>query len=120
KQFVGIDLSQKTINRANKNLNMFSNYELLVGDYLNVHFNYTFDIIFSSLTFFHIENKEAAIQKILTLLSPNGRFVLSIDKNPRKYLHYGEYKVKLFPDDYLGTNSLLERYGFKVKTVIET
>lgn len=120
KHLYGIDLSQKTINRADENLSMFSNYQLMVGDYLKIHIEQTFDIIYSSLTFFHIEDKAAAIKKTWTLLKPTGKFVLSIDKNSQKYLDYGTYKVKLFPDDYIDTYSLLERCGFKIKSVMET
>lgn len=98
KNFVGIDISQKTINVASKNLNMFDNCNLIVGDYLKVNFQNPFDISYSSLIFFHIEDKVSAIEKSWELLNPKGRFILSIDKNPLEFLDYGAYKVKMFPD----------------------
>lgn len=43
-------------------------------------FDSTFDVIYSSLTFMHIKDKQKAINKIADLLNDNGRFVLSISK----------------------------------------
>src|SRR5699024_8555338 len=85
KQFVGVDLSKKTIHRAQHNLESFYNYELIIGDYLTVNFKQTFDIIYSSLTFFHIEDKETAFQKTWSMLKEYGQFVLSIEKSTPNY-----------------------------------
>lgn len=91
-----------------------------VGDYLKVEFNNTFDIIYSSLTFFHIEDKVSAINKSWSLLNPNGRFVLSIEKSTLEFLDYGKYKVKMFPDDLEQTIILLKECGFKIENTFET
>lgn len=120
KYFEGVDLSQKTINKASENLKMFTNCYLTIGDYLKVEFNNTFDIIYSSLTFFHIEDKVSAINKSWALLNPNGRFVLSIDKSALEFLDYGKYKVKMFPDDLEKTITLLKDCGFNIENIFET
>lgn len=120
KDFVGVDLSLKTLNKARGNLGGFNNFELVAGDYLDIYFDKTFDIIYSSLTFFHIENKSKAIEKTWSLLNANGRFVLSIEKNSAEFLDYIKYRVKMFPDDLKHTTALLEKCGFKVNNVFET
>ena len=120
KHFVGVDLSQKTISKARENLKIFTNCNLIVGDYLKVQFDNTFDIIYSSLTFFHIEDKVSAIKKSWILLNPKGRFVLSIDKNPLEFLDYGKYRIKMFPDDLKQTIILLEECGFSIENTLET
>jgi ubiquinone/menaquinone biosynthesis C-methylase UbiE len=120
KQFVGIDLSEKTISAASENLKKFANCNLIAGDYLKVHFQNTFDIIYSSLTFFHIEDKVSAIKKCWTLLNTNGRFILSLDKNSLEFLDYGRYKVKIFPDDLKSTVALLDEWGFSIENISET
>lgn len=79
--FTGIDISPKTIERAKGNLREFSNTSLICGNYLTLQFDKSFDVIYSSLTFMHIEDKQTAIEKTADLLTPSGRFVLSIDKN---------------------------------------
>jgi ubiquinone/menaquinone biosynthesis C-methylase UbiE len=120
KYFVGVDLSQKTIRKASENLKKFSNYSLIAGDYITVDFHNTFDIIYSSLTFFHIEDKVSAIKKAKRLLNTKGRFVLSIEKNSNDFLDYGQYKVKLYPDDLEQITTILEECGFNILSVIET
>lgn len=59
-RFVGIDISPKTHERALINLNAFPNVHLICGDFLTHEFPETFDIVYSSLTFMHIEQKQFA------------------------------------------------------------
>lgn len=120
KSYVGIDLSAKTIHRAQKNLNEFNNVEFIIGDFLEIKIDQTFDIIYSSLTFFHIEEKEASIEKIFSMLNLGGRFVLSIDKNPSEYFDYETHLVKLYPDYLDSTTSMLSKVGFIVDNTTET
>ena len=61
-------------------------------------FKQKFDVIYSSLTFMHIEDKHKAINKVSSLLNKNGIFVLSIDKNQSDYIDMSTRKVKIFPD----------------------
>ena len=80
KTLYGIDISPKTIEKAKINLKEFDNITLIGDDFLIYDFNEKFDVIYSSLTFMHIEDKQAAINKAASLLKENGIFVLSVDK----------------------------------------
>lgn len=80
----------------------------------------SFDIIYSSLTFMHIKDKQEAICKIATLLNENGRFVLSIDKNKSEYIDYGMRIIEIYPDDLDITKKCIEKSGLQVEKVIET
>lgn len=99
KRLVGIDISPKTIERAFENLSSYPNIALVCGDFMSFEFDEQFDIIYSSLTFMHIEDKASAIQKIASLLNDNGRFVLSIDKSQSDFIDMGTRRVKIYPDD---------------------
>ena len=118
--FTGIDISPKTIERARENLHTFSNVKLICGDYLTYQFDKAFDVIYSSLTFMHIKDKQAAIQKALNLLAPGGRFVLSIDKNQQTEIDYGTRRITVFPDTLKETHNLLTKAGFIIEKQFET
>ncbi|MDE7297808.1 MAG: class I SAM-dependent methyltransferase [Lachnospiraceae bacterium] len=96
--FVGIDPSPKTIERAGANLRDYKNVTLICDDFLRCPFDRAFDVVYSSLTFMHIENKQAAIDKAAFLLK-NGRFVLSIDKNQDQYIEMPGRKIRIYPDN---------------------
>ena len=98
-EFYGIDISPKTIAKAKSNLIKFENVTLICADFLNYIFDQSFDVIYSSLTFMHIEEKYNAIKKAADLLNDEGLFVLSVDKNQSEYIDYGTRKIKVFPDD---------------------
>lgn len=97
-KFCGIDISPKTIERAKQNLSEYSNVNLICGNFLTHDFQTGFDVIYSSLTFMHIEDKQSAFNKIASLLNQNGILVLSIDKNQEKYIDFGTRKIKVYPD----------------------
>lgn len=97
-EFVGIDISPKTIERARQNLSEYKNKELICDDFMTYQFGQAFDVVYSSLTFMHIKEKQESINKICSLLNTNGRFVLSIDKNQDKYIEYGGSRIEIFPD----------------------
>ena len=99
KRLVGIDISPKTIERAFENLSSHLNVALICGDFMSFEFDDQFDVIYSSLTFMHIEDKASAIQKIASLLDNNGCFVLSIDKNQSDFIDMGTRRVKIYPDN---------------------
>lgn len=99
KSFTGIDVSYKTIERAKENLKSYDNVSLICDNFLSAEFNSKFDVIYSSLTFMHIENKQTAIDKVASLLCVNGLFLLSIDKNQQKYIDIGVNKIEVFPDN---------------------
>lgn len=99
KRLVGIDISPKTIERAFENLSSHPNVALICDDFMSFEFDEQFDVIYSSLTFMHIEDKASAIQKIASLLNTDGLFVLSIDKNQNNFIDMGTRQVKIYPDN---------------------
>lgn len=98
-EFTGIDISSKTTDRAKQNLGNFPNVTLICDDFMTHEFDRQVDIIYSSLTFMHIQDKQTAMNKIFGLLASGGRFVLSIDKNPSDYINTGIRKIKVYPDN---------------------
>ncbi|HHV59073.1 MAG TPA: class I SAM-dependent methyltransferase [Clostridiaceae bacterium] len=99
RKFYGIDISPKTVERAKENLRDISNVSIMLGDFMRYPFDGTYDVIYSSLTFMHIRDKGEAINKIANLLKPDGRFVLSIDKNQSEFIDMGNRKIKIYPDN---------------------
>ena len=99
RKFVGIDVSPKTILRAEENLCLNHNVELICDDFMSFVFADQFDVIYSSLTFMHIEDKVRAIEKISSLLSRDGMFVISIDKNQSDCIDMGTRKIRIYPDN---------------------
>ncbi len=99
RKFIGIDISPKTILRAKENLCSNHNVELICDDFMSFVFTDHFDVIYSSLTFMHIENKLCAIEKISSLLNANGIFVISIDKNQSDFIDMGTRKIRIYPDN---------------------
>lgn len=74
----GIDISPKTIERAKINLSAYSNIIYLCADFLQYSFTYAYDVIYSSLTMMHFEDKQKVIEKVESLLKGGGIFCLSI------------------------------------------
>ena len=81
KTLYGIDISSKSIERANSNLSDYKNVRLVCDDFMTTKIDLKLDVIYSSLTFMHIEDKPKAVNKIASMLTLGGLFVLSIDKN---------------------------------------
>lgn len=98
KDYCGIDISPKTIYRARGNLVNHKNVKLICDDFLSHHFNSLYDVVYSSLTFMHIHEKQNAINKVACLLKNGGRFVLSIDKSQEDFIDMGTRKITIFPD----------------------
>ena len=98
KDYCGIDISPKTIYRAKENLANYKNVKLICDNFLSHHFNSLYDVVFSSLTFMHIHEKQNAINKVACLLKNGGRFVLSIDKSQEDFIDMGTRRITIFPD----------------------
>ena len=98
KDYCGIDISPKTIYRAKENLANYKNVKLICDNFLSHHFNSLYDVVFSSLTFMHIHEKQNAINKVACLLKYGGRFALSIDKSQEDFIDMGTRKITIFPD----------------------
>lgn len=119
KSFYGIDISPKTVAVAKKHLTG-ANVTLICADFLTYPFRQYFDIIYSSLTFMHIQDKNAAIKTVQAWLAPGGRFVLSIDKNCASELHYGAQKIQIYPDTPENIADLLKKNDFHMIEKYET
>lgn len=118
--FFGIDISSKTIERAKENLAAWDNATLFCGDFITYRFLEIFDVIYSSLTFMHIKEKQMALDKVVCLLKNEGRFVLSIDKNQEKFIDMGSRKIPVFPDNLEDTESYIKKAGLKIIEQNET
>ncbi len=118
--FCGIDLSSKTVKRAKENLAGLSNVRLVCGDFLTYSFGETFDIIYSSLTFMHIKDKQAALNNVAALLNNGGRFVLSIDKNQNDTIDMGDRTVKIYPDKPEDIENGIHAAGLQITARRET
>ena len=119
-KFTGIDISPKTIERAKENLANFSNITLLCGDFLDFPFDSKFDVIYSSLTFMHIEEKQKAVNKIAKLLNNNGTFVLSIDKNQSEFIDTGTRKIKIYSDNADAITKYIKAAGLTILNQYDT
>lgn len=120
KSFCGIDVSPKTIEKAKLNLYDNSNVDLICDDFMTYDFKQNFDIIYSSLTFMHIENKQDAINKTAELLNKDGIFALSIDKNQEKIIDMGTYKVDIYPDNPNEIEKYIKNANLSIKAKYET
>lgn len=122
KDFTGIDVSLKTIEKAKKNIKMsfFKKPELICADFLEYEFKETFDIIYSSLTFLHINEKQHAFDKVYEILRDSGIFILSTDKNTDEWLDVGSSKIRVYPDNPTDTKKYAALAGLKLTEEIET
>lgn len=119
-EFYGVDISSKTIERAKENLAEFENVRLTCADFLSYKFDRKFDVIYSSLTFMHIEEKQTAINKVAALLKDDGKFVLSIDKNQSEYIDTGTRKIKIYPDTKEKTVEYIKAAGLTILNQYDT
>ena len=122
KHLTGIDISPKTIARAKENLlGRYNNVELLLQDIGDYRMPNHFNLVYSVLTFMHIEDKEKALSNIVYSLKPGGDVVLSISRQP-EWLDYGR-KVKLFPEVpefYIEVLEKLKCYVHELIDLIDT
>ncbi len=88
--------------------------------FLCIEFCEAFDVIYSSLTMMHFENKAAALTKIVKLLNDNGILCLSVDKNQSKYIDMGTRKIKVYPDTLDNITSLIGTTSMSIVKTIET
>ena len=120
RDFTGIDLSSETLKRAWRNMEHLDRVCLICGDFLNYPFSRTFDVIYSSLTLMHIQDKASAIRKAASLLKKNGRFLLSIDKNRSEWLDYGSVHIRVYPDEPRRIEAYLISTGLELEEEYDT
>lgn len=119
-KFCGIDISPKTIERAKENLAVYRNIDLICADFLYYKFDRKFDVIYSSLTFMHIEEKQTAINKVAAMLKDGGKFVLSVDKSKSEYIDTGTRKIKIYPDTKEKTVEFIKAAGLTILNQYDT
>ncbi|MDE6658803.1 MAG: class I SAM-dependent methyltransferase [Eubacterium sp.] len=119
-EFTGIDISEKTIIRAKENLKEFKNISFVCDNFLSANFEKTFDVIYSSLTFMHIKEKQSAINKAFDLLNTNGVFALSIDKNQSDIIDAGISKIFIYPDNPIEIENCIKSSGLTMVKQYET
>jgi len=120
KRLTGIDISPKTIKRAKENLNEYSNISFINDDFNTYEFKQKFDVIYSSLTMMHFDNKKQVISKIDNLLKAKGIFCLSIDKDKSEYIDMGNRKIRIYPDNLDNILDTINLTKMSVKNVLET
>ncbi len=120
KRLVGIDISPKTVKKAKSNLKKLKNIDLICSDFNEYNFKEKFDLVYSSLTFMHIEDKAFLIKKISSVLKLNGRVVISLDKNQDEYIDMGIFKTRIYPDNPDRIKSLLSQNKFENIKITET
>ncbi len=120
KSYLGIDLSYKTILRAKEHFKDLKNAQFICADFLEFNFDFVVDLIYSTLTFMHVEEKRKAIMRAYELLDFDGKFVLSIDKNQNQVIDTGYSKIKIFPDTPENIEKEMCFAGFKDINRIET
>lgn len=101
REYTGVDLSPVSIVRARENLSSVPgtpHRTLLCGAFPDCFIPGKYDCIFSSLTFLHIEDKKGAMEKLASLLLPEGKIVLSLDKTRKEDIDYIDRLVPVFPD----------------------
>ena len=118
-RLTGIDISPKTIERAKVNLKAYSNIHFLCADFLQHPFTLTYDVIYSSLTMMHFEDKQKVIEKVDSILKDGGKFCLSIDKNQSEYIDMENRKLRVYPDTVDNITSLISKTVMKIDTVQE-
>jgi len=118
--FTGIDIAPKTVERARENLEGMKNASLICGDFLEHEFAEKFDVIYSSLTFMHIQRKQHAAAKIASLLNDGGHAVVSIDKNRQPFIDAGFGKLDIWPDDPEQISECFRMAGLRLETIRET
>ena len=116
----GIDISPKTIARAGENLRHYPNISLICGDFMVHPFRETFDVIYSSLTIMHFQDKALLIGKIGSQLKDGGLVCLSIDKNRSEWIDTGGRRIRIYPDTPERVTALAEQAGLKTKKVAGT
>ena len=120
RHFTGLDVSPKTIKRANENLAYFQNKTLICIDFFDYELIEQFDVVYSSLTFLHIKEKQKAIDKIATFLKRDGRLVISISKNQSSELNMNNRKLTLYPDNPVDMEKNILNSKLSVINRIET
>ena len=112
--FIGLDISEKSIDRAAAHLAAYPQARLIRADFMAWETQARFDVIYASLTFMHLEDKAAAARRVAGLLRPGGRAVISLDKDQSGVIDYGTRRLAVWPDDPAAMAAHLRAAGLRV------
>ena len=119
RHLTGIDISPKTIRRARENLRHRQNITLICDDFTTHVFREKYDVIYSTLTMMHFQDKSLVIGKTSALLNDGGLICLSIDKNQSEWLNMGDRRIRIYPDTPERLMALAKQVGLKTKKIVE-
>lgn len=68
----------------------------------------------------HIKDKQTAVCKVAKLLTLDGKFVLSIDKNSEDFICCGDRKIRVYPDSKDDIKEHLQSAGLFISKIFET
>ncbi len=119
-RLTGIDISPRTIERANENLAAFSNVRLICADFSEYVFEETFDIVYSSLTSMHFKDKQRFVSKAASLLKQGGILCISIDRNPSAIIDMGNRTLEIAPDQPDIIAACIKRADLQIISRFET
>lgn len=119
-RLTGIDISKKTVERASENLAGYDNVKLICGDFSDYDLADSYDVIYSSLTLMHFEDKKRFMEKTASLLRPGGVFCLSIDKNQSEFIDMGTRRLRVYPDSPENTLLLIKEASLQLTGTFET
>ncbi|MCB0377903.1 MAG: class I SAM-dependent methyltransferase [Bdellovibrionales bacterium] len=76
KSLLGVDTSEGMLEIFNKKTEGHDNFQSQLIDLENENLNKKFDLIVSSMAFHHLKNPMAMIQKMKTMLNPDGKLAI--------------------------------------------
>lgn len=120
RSFTGVDLSEKSIARAGEHLAGMPQVRLVCADFMLWQTAQRFDVVYSSLTFMHLQDKPATAEKVARLLKPGGRAVISLDRDLSGVIDHGTRRLKVYPDDPAEMAAHLRQAGLRVLPALET
>ena len=118
--FTGIDLSPKTIARAEEILGHSEKTLLICGDFLDYASEKIIDVIYCSLTMMHLPDKMRFLRKVSSLLRKGGLFAVSLDKSREPWIDMGTRKIQIYPDDPAQTAAYIRAVGMTVTASWDT
>ena len=117
---IGADHGLLSIYLARENLADIGNISYICDDFGTHLFSERFDVIYSSLTMMHFEDKRRIIKKVSDLLNNGGIFCLSIDKNQSDHIDMGTRKLKIYPDTPENITELMLEVKMDICKTFET
>lgn len=81
---IGVDVSEKMIEKAKEKYKEITNVNFLHNDVMNLDFKDFFDAIICYSVFPHIEDKENAIKKFSQMLKKDGKLVIAHSQSREK------------------------------------